>query len=236
MSAGGDERYYDRLFDVPWVMRLADAPRRAIFDHFMRELAPRPDESVLDLGATSLADPQENMFELHYPHPERVTAAGAEDASFLEKRHPGLRFVRIVPGKPLPFVDGEFDVGFSNAVIEHAGSREAQAFFLAELIRVSKRCFVATPNRWFPVEMHTRLPLVHWLPARAFRAVLSALGLDFYAREENLNLLSAADLRRLLPPQAAARAREGRHYFLGLTSNVSLSIDSERHGVSQRPS
>ena len=24
--------------------------------------------------------------------------------------------------------------------------------------------FVTTPNRWFPIEVHTRLPLVHWLP------------------------------------------------------------------------
>lgn len=232
--SGGDERYYGRFFDFAWVYRLSHAPRRAIFDSFMSELAPRPDESVLDLGVTSLTDPQENMFELYYPWPERITAAGGEDASFLEKRHPGLRFVRVTPGERLPFADGEFDVGFSNAVIEHAGSREAQAFFLAELIRVARRCFVATPNRWFPVELHTRLPLLHWLPAPAFRAALSALGLGFYAREENLNLLSAADLRALLPPGVSAR--EGRHHFLGLTSNVSLSVASERHGVSQRPS
>lgn len=220
--SGGDARYYGRFFDFAWVYRLSHAPRRAIFDHFMRELAPKESETVLDLGVTSLPDPQENMFELHYPWPGRITAAGGEDAAFLEKRHPGLRFVRIAPGERLPFPDKAFDVGFSNAVIEHAGSREAQAFFLAELIRVTKRCFVATPNRWFPVELHTRLPFAHWLPAPAFRAVLRALGLSFYAREENLNLLSAGDLAALLPP--GTKAVPGRHSFLGLTSNVSLSV------------
>ena len=55
--------------------------------------------------------------------------------------------------------------------------------------------FVTTPNRWFPVEFHTVLPLVHWLPPARFRAVLGALGKDFYAREENLNLLSGHTLR-----------------------------------------
>lgn len=220
--SGGDERYYGRFFDFAWVYRLSHAPRRAIFDQFMRELAPKAEETVLDLGVTSLTDPQENMFELYYPWPARITAAGGEDAAFLETRHPGLRFVRVEPGRRLPFSDGQFDIGFSNAVIEHAGSREAQAFFLAELIRVTKRCFVATPNRWFPVELHTRLPLVHWLPAPAFRAVLSALGLGFYAREENLNLLSAGDLAALLP--RGRKAVPGRHSFLGLTSNVSLAI------------
>jgi hypothetical protein len=27
--------------------------------------------------------------------------------------------------------------------------------------------FVTTPNRWFPLEVHTLLPFVHWLPAEA---------------------------------------------------------------------
>ncbi len=29
-----------------------------------------------------------------------------------------------------------------------------------------KGLFVTTPNRWFPIEFHTVLPLVHWLPKR----------------------------------------------------------------------
>ena len=29
---------------------------------------------------------------------------------------------------------------------------------------MAKAGFVTTPNRWFPIESHTRLPLVHWLP------------------------------------------------------------------------
>jgi SAM-dependent methyltransferase len=220
----GDERYYGRLFNLDFIYGLSHAPRRAMFDFFMRELRPTEKDTVLDLGATSLPDTQENMFELYYPHPGRVTAAGTEDCSFLEKRHPGLKFVRIADGKPLPFADDAFDIGFSNAVIEHAGSREKQAFFLRELIRVSRRCFVTTPNRWFPVELHTRLPFAHWLPASAFRAVLAALGFSFYAREENLNLLTAAELRGLLPPGLKS-ARLARQWFFGLPSNLMLVIE-----------
>ena len=43
--------------------------------------------------------------------------------------------------------------------------------------------FVTTPNRWFPLEVHTLLPFVHWLPGRArarrvipFDDVLDPLG------------------------------------------------------------
>jgi hypothetical protein len=41
---------------------------------------------------------------------------------------------------------------------------------------------VTTPNRWFPLEVHTLLPLVHWLPPAArgrllpFDDVLDPLG------------------------------------------------------------
>lgn len=227
----GDERYYVRPFNLEAVDRLSRAPRRAMFDFFMRELKPRPDETVLDLGATSLPDPQENMFELYYPRPDRVTAAGTEDCAFLEARHTGLKFVRLEPGKPLPFEDDAFDVGFSSAVIEHAGSREKQALFLRELIRVTRRCFLTTPNRWYPVELHTRLPLLHWLPAPVFRAVLAALGFEFYAKEENLNLLTAAELLSLLPPGLKS-ARLARGYFLGLPSNLLLVVEK---GAPRRP-
>ena len=71
-------------------------------------------------------------------------------------------------GRDLPFSDGEFDLGFSNAVVEHiAGGRAGQRRFVHELCRVSHSVFVTTPNRWFPLEVHTLLPFVHWLPAGA---------------------------------------------------------------------
>ena len=48
---------------------------------------------------------------------------------------------------------------------------QQQQRFVDESLRVAPRAFVTTPNRWFPIEVHTRLPLVHWLPeAVAHRA------------------------------------------------------------------
>jgi SAM-dependent methyltransferase len=222
----GDSRYYRRLFNFAFVWNLAHAPRRRLFDCFMGTLKPTERESVLDLGTANLPEPLENIFELYYPHKHRITAAGAEDCAFLEKSYPGLKFVRVKPGAPLPFPDDAFDVGFSNAVIEHAGSRANQALFLGELIRVSRRCFLATPNRWFPVELHTRLPLLHWLPAPLFRRLIAAMGFDFYAREENLNLLSEGDLLRLLPNGGAGlKTSVARNYFLGFPSNLMLVVE-----------
>ena len=44
-----------------------------------------------------------------------------------------------------------------------------RATFLQELMRVARHGYVTTPNRYFPVETHTRVPLLHiLLPKRIF--------------------------------------------------------------------
>ena len=107
-----------------------------------------------------------NFFEEHYPWPERITALGLHEGDRFRARYPDARYVQG-DALQLPFDDGSFDVVFSNAVIEHVGGEDEQRRFVAEALRVGRRAFVTTPNRWFPVEVHTRLPLVHWLPDAA---------------------------------------------------------------------
>jgi SAM-dependent methyltransferase len=114
------------------------------------------------------------------------------------------------PGQPLPFRDQEFDIVFSNAVVEHAGSRAGQAAFVEELCRVGKRYFITTPNRWFPFETHTGLPLVHWLPPRAFRKLLRATRFEYWSHESHLNLLTASEFGRLFPPRIQPVIRKVR--------------------------
>ena len=86
-----------------------------------------------------------------------------EDASFLAQEYPGLKYVRS-DGLALPFPDKSFDLVVSFAVIEHVGSRVQQKAFVMELYRVGKTCCITTPNRWYPLEFHTAVPLIHWLP------------------------------------------------------------------------
>ena len=65
----------------------------------------------------------------------------------------------------LPFRDKAFDLLMSVAVIEHVGSREKQRALLYEMCRVGKAFCVWTPNRWYPLEFHSLIPLLHWLPS-----------------------------------------------------------------------
>jgi SAM-dependent methyltransferase len=152
-------------------------------------------DTILDIGATSDRDyDHSNYFEAWYHHKQSITAVGLDDASFLAQDYPGVRFLRA-DARELPFRDGTFDYAHSSAVLEHVGSRERQVQLLREAWRISRKgIFFTTPNRWFPVEFHTLLPLLHWLPVRRYRAILAKLGNGFFASEDNLNLLSPRSL------------------------------------------
>lgn len=186
-------------------MRLVDAislrSRKRKLRLFLEELQPTAETSVLDVGADELGFGEGegcgtlNFFEELYPWPERITALGLQDGAGFRARYPQIRYV---PGDAcaLPFADGEFDVVFSNAVIEHVGDRARQRLLVSEALRVGRRVFLTTPNRRFPIEVHTRLPLVHWLPDRLAHPVYAATGKGF-AKE--IQLLSRSSLESLFP-------------------------------------
>jgi len=74
-------------------------------------------------------------------------------------------------GRSLPFADNEFDVVFSNSVIEHLGGIESQVSFAKEIQRVGREYFVQTPDPRFFIEPHYLSPFVHWLPVDIRRKV-----------------------------------------------------------------
>jgi SAM-dependent methyltransferase len=186
-------------------MRLTDAvslrSRRRKLRLFLDELGPGPDTSVLDAGADELGFAAVggcgtlNFFEELYPWPEMITALGLHDGVGFGRRYPNVRYVRG-DACALPFPDRSFDLYFSNAVIEHVGGRERQRLLVEEALRVARRVFIATPNRWFPLEVHTRLPLVHWLPEPLTHRIYD-LTRKPWAKENHL--LGPAELRRLFP-------------------------------------
>ena len=186
-------------------MRLADSislrSRGRKLRLFLEELRPTADTTVLDVGADELGFGEGdgcatmNFFEELYPWPERITALGLHDGAGFRATYPHIPYIQG-DACALPFEDGAFDIVFSNAVIEHVGGRDCQRQLVSEAIRVGRRVFITTPNRRFPVEVHTRLPLVHWLPD-----ALSHRAYDLTGREigAEVDLLTRRSFAQLFP-------------------------------------
>jgi hypothetical protein len=77
-------------------------------------------------------------------------------------------------------------------------------------------------NRWIPVEFHTVLPLLHWLPPGSYRAMLRTIGKEFFASEDNLNLLSRRALARLASAAGIANACIDSVALFGWRTNLVL--------------
>lgn len=218
VSAPPDKSPYYQSSSLPLASWLSLYVRRKIFQIFMDAFHPMATTSVLDVGVTSdFTYPQSNLFERLYPYPNQITCVGTEDGSHLMQEYPGLRYIPVISGQPLPFKDRQFDIVFSNAVLEHVGSRGEQARFVAELRRVSKAFFVTTPNRWFPVEHHTGLPFLHYLPPSLFRALIRNTRYRYWADEANLNILTVPEMAKLFP-DTGTRIEIVR--LLGIGSNL----------------
>jgi Methyltransferase domain len=201
-----DGVYYQHAGRIALIRQISLRARLAVLGLLLDELNPNSDTSIVDLGVSlDVRNTEANVLEQFYPYPGRIIAAGIGDGTDVQRAYPLLRFVRIEPRSSLPFSDKEFDIGYSNAVVEHAGSREDQRDFISELCRVSKRFFVVVPNRLFPIEQHTALPFLHYLPLPLFRGLIRRSPFTYWAEEANLNPLYPAQFRSLFPSNRKLR-------------------------------
>jgi hypothetical protein len=105
--------------------------------------------------------------------------------------------------------DNEFDIGFSNSVIEHVGLWRDMERMAREVRRVSRRYLVQTPYFWFPVEPHARTPFIHWLPDSIKYRILLHRRCGFWERQETVSgavnrvqsaiMLDVRQMRTLFP-------------------------------------
>ena len=91
------------------------------------------------------------------------------------------------------------DLVISNATIEHVGGFLQQKKMIENVIKLTKKVFIiTTPNRFHPIELHTKIPFIHWFPKPIYRKILKFIGLSFYANEKNLNLLDVSEIKEML--------------------------------------
>lgn len=143
------------------------------------------DQTILDIGCGS------GIITAYFAEDNKVFGIDAENQ--LASGYDNLINFTLVSSASIPFENDMFDIVLTNHVIEHV---ENQQLHLREIFRVLKPgavCYCATPNWYFPIEPHYRIPLIHYLPRPLFHGILRMFGLY----KENLFLLSHSEMIRL---------------------------------------
>ena len=182
------------LFDSFFKKKLLEN-REKIFKIFHNKINYNNEMSFLDVGTTANTEKNHNLILQKTLNNKNITCLSNQDCSLLKKRFPNVKDFIIGDGCDNQLDDNTYDIVYSNATIEHVGSYDNQKLFISECVRVAKKnIFITTPNRYFPLDFHTKIPFIHMLPKLIHRKILNFFGYSFFANEENLNLLSKKDL------------------------------------------
>lgn len=118
-----------------------------------------------------------------------VTSVDLHDERRVTK---GYRFEQV-SDEHLPFPDASFDVVVNNHVIEHVPNQQGQVDEIARVLRPGGLMYLATPNKFGPMDPHYKLPLISWLPRPLATACLRSLK----KREWDIYPVSPWQLRKL---------------------------------------
>ena len=200
--------------------------RNKFFEYFKNSTEYNNDKSILDIGTTPSLDEEQNVILTKTINNKNITCISNQDCKILSQKYPHIKEFVIGNAIKMNFQNDTFDIVHTNATIEHVGSYQNQISLIKETVRVSKKyVFIQTPNRFYPIDFHTTLPLIHWLPKNIHRKILKILGLNFYASEKNLNLLSEKNLRNICKELNLKKFEIIKHKLFFLTSNLILIIE-----------
>lgn len=189
--------------------------RRERFAVFLRliERLPRP-VRILDIGGTQLFWETMHVGE-HDPFQITLLNLSAPRASWSN-----VASVAADARDLSIYLDGAFDVVFSNSVIEHVGGPQDQRRMADEVRRVGRAYFVQTPNRYFPIEPHFLVPCFQFLPVSVRVFLVRHFDLGWIGRGKRISdresaralvtgirLLSERELRSLFPDATIYRER-----------------------------
>ncbi len=195
--------------------------REEKLDQLLSYLKPGSTDTILEVGVANTEHSNvDNFLIKNYPHQHNITAIGIGDLSKFKETYPDISTVSY-DGSIFPFSDDQFDIAHSNAVIEHVGPQDAQKLFLSEMVRVSKCGMITTPNKYFPIEIHTKVPLLHWMSKARFDNFLRLLKKE-WATGDYMYLITEKELRSLVQETDLKNYHIIKNRFLGFTVTFTL--------------
>ena len=187
-------------------MRVVDAvslrSRRRKLRLFLDAMRPTADTTVLDVGVDEVGFGAPKSRDAARTTSSRSCTRGRSASPRLAHDGAGFRdaypHVAYVQGDAcaLPFPTAPSTSCSPTPCSSTSAARSASARSSPRRC-AGGRVFLTTPNRWFPIEVHTRLPLVHWLPERTPHIARYDLAGRSWAKENHL--LGPSELRALFP-------------------------------------
>ena len=146
------------LVDSPTSFAARTRQRR--WELFARVFPQFSEMTVLDLGGTVEAWRRAPM------RPKRVVVINLDPGA--DSDLDAVDFVRGDACDPPRQISGSnFDLAFSNAVLEHVGGHVNRQRFAETAQKLSSRHWIQTPYRYFPLEPHWLFPGFQFLPVAA---------------------------------------------------------------------
>ena len=173
--------------------------RNEMFELFKKKLSRVSVDSLLDIGTT-----EENLLKssnffvkkFQYIKIKKSISDQNIDKTYFD------RFIKksiTSDFKPEDIELFKSDLVISSATIEHVGNVANQKKMLENIISLTNKIFfVTTPYRFYPIDFHTKIPFIHMFPKKIHRAILKLLKLEDFAKEENLNLLDIATIKKII--------------------------------------
>ena len=155
---------------------------------------------ILDFGVSNSANFDSNPFVKYFlkNRYKQIYGCGLDNELEIKKKYKGLRYKKIKTNQKLPYKNNFFSYSTSHAVFEHLGNFNKKKFYLSELLRVSKKVFISIPNRYFPIEHHSNIPFLGYLPPKLIYRILIYLGFDIFKNEKSLTFNSINDFHLII--------------------------------------
>lgn len=196
------------------------------FDKFLHEALPLLQQvRILDIGGT-----RHFWMELaqELSRPIRVDVLNIVPETNDDSQFPSwLEFAEIDATSDLwaQLSPTDYDVLFSNSVIEHVGGWTEMRAFASNFAKFGGPFFVQTPNFFFPLDPHSMIPGFQFLPDNLKVPLVRAKKCGHYSRAtsedeawrivEGTRMLSTRSLMALFPEAEIRRER-----LLGLTKSL----------------
>ena len=173
--------------------------RKEIFEIIKKNINLNSINSVLDVGTTSDNSLESSNFLIKQFKSIKIKKS-ISDQKILDDNFFDMTFERsITENLNDNFENLRSDLLVCSATIEHLGNFSAVKKGIDNIVNLTNKYFIiTTPNRHHPIEFHTKIPFIHFLPKEFYRKLLKFFGNEFFSKEENLNLLSKKDLINLM--------------------------------------